>query len=244
MWPLKEVLTDVTWHGDIIVRKTIDSAKGAILTIAANTKVEFAGGAGLAIKGKIMAVGEQDSKITFTSLQKKGTSDWDEILLDSANGSLIAHCVFEHATWAVHSHFTNLGVRDSLFRKNYGGIRFTSGPIEIKRSTFEDNTIGIRSYKGKSLITENVITRNEIGIFVREKGGGLTIKENNIFGNSEYNVRSGDFNDEDVDARENWWGPGNPANSIFDGRIERGIGKVSYEPYLNEPAKIGMTGVK
>jgi len=210
------------------------------LTILPKTRVEFAKDSGLAVKGKIIAAGEPDGKITFTSLRKRGPSDWDELLLDSANGSVIANSVFEYATWGIHSHFTRLSVRDSLFRKNYGGIRFMSGPIEVKHSRFEDNYIGLRSYKGKALITENVITGNEIGIFVREKGSGLTVTRNNVFANSGYNMRVGDANDEDVNAQENWWGYGNPADTIFDGRTEPDIGKVNYEPYLKEPFKMDM----
>jgi hypothetical protein len=63
---------------------------------------------------------------------------------------------------------------------------------------------------------------------------------NNIFANSGYNMRVGDANDEDVDARENWWGYGNPVDSIFDGRTEPDIGKVLYEPYLKEPVTIDI----
>ncbi|RPI37980.1 MAG: right-handed parallel beta-helix repeat-containing protein [Nitrospiraceae bacterium] len=234
-WPVQSVLADITWYGDIVVKNTTTVLAGAMLTIMPKTKVEFAENSGLVIRGRMIASGEHEGKITFTSLHKKGASDWGEILLDAANGSMIAHCVFEYATWGIHSHFTRLLVSDSQFRRNYGGMRFMSGPVEVKRSRFEDNYIGLRSYRGKALITENVITGNEIGIFVREKGGGLTVTRNNIFTNSGYNMRVGDANDEDVNARENWWGNGNPVDAIFDGRTEPGIGKVLYEPYLKEP---------
>ena len=205
-WPSLTVPTDITWVGTIVVQGTTTVTPGSTLTILPKTRVEFAEGAGLLVRGKIIAAGEHNGKIIFTSLQKRGASDWDELLLDSANGSLIAHSLFEYATWGIHSHFTRLSVRDSDFRKNYGGMRFMSGPVEVKHSRFEDNYIGLRSYKGKALITESVITRNEVGIFVREKGSGLTVTRNNIFANSRYNMRVGDANDEDVNAQENWWG--------------------------------------
>jgi hypothetical protein len=239
-WPAQSVLADITWYGDIVVKNTTTALKGATLTIMPKTKVEFAENAGLVIRGRIIAVGENEGKITFTSLQKKGASDWGEILLDSANGSMITQCVFEYATWGIHSHFTSLLVSDSRFRRNYGGMRFMSGPVEVKHSRFEDNYIGLRSYKGKGMIAENVITGNEIGIFVREKGGGLTVTRNNIFANSGYNMRVGDANDEDVNARENWWGYGDPSDTIFDGRKEPGIGKVLYEPFLKESLIINI----
>jgi parallel beta-helix repeat protein len=240
VWPSGSILADVRWYGKIVVENTVSVTQTATLEVMPHTVIAFAEGAGLAIHGRIIAAGEHDGKITFTSLRKKGASSWDEILLDAANGSVIAHCVFEYATWGIHSHFTRLVVSDSRFRNNYGGMRFMSGPIEVKHSRFEDNYIGLRSYKGKALITDSVITRNEIGIFVREKGGGLTVTRNNIFDNIRYSMRVGDANDEDVNAQENWWGYGNPADAIFDGRIEPGIGKVLYEPYMKEPFTIDI----
>ena len=244
VWPVQTVPTDVTWRGVITAKNTITVLHGAVLKVAPNTTVQFSQGAGLAIKGKIIAAGRNDGKILFTSMQKNGASDWDEVLLEYAAGSVIAHCVFEYATWGIHSHFTNLSVTDSHFTKNYGGMRFRSGPVEVKHSIFEDNYIGIRAYRGNAVITENVITKNETGIFVREKGGGLNITRNNIFANIDYNVRVGDFNDEDVNARENWWGYGDPGDTIFDGRQEPGIGKVFYEPYFKGPLKTDLREIK
>ncbi len=113
-------------------------------------------------------------------------------------------------------------------------MRFRSGPIEIRNSSFRNNEIGMRSNQGIALVTENIISENRIGIFVREKGGGLKIRKNNMFANEDYNIRVGDFNDEDVDARENWWGGINPADTIFDARQEPGIGMVNYEPFSGE----------
>jgi hypothetical protein len=123
-------------------------------------------------------------------------------------------------------------------------MRFRSGPVTVRQSVFSDNGIGIRSYLGNGIFEENVITGNEIGLFVRERGGGLVIRSNNFFANSEYNIRSGDFNTEDIPASGNWWGTSTPASTIYDGRIEEGIGKVLFEPFLKEPVKLDNAGVR
>jgi hypothetical protein len=238
-WPLRSVLTDTTWRGVINVTTAVTVLPGAVLTVAPGTKVVFSPGTGLAVKGRIIAKGRDDGKILFTSSQRTGASDWDEILLEYATGSEIAHAIFEYATWGIHCHFTNLSISDSYFKQNYGGMRFRSGPVQVTRSVFEGNVIGIRAYRGNAVIRENSITKNETGIFVREKGGGLTITRNNIFDNSNYNIRVGDFNDEDIDAKGNWWGAGDPLQTIFDGRSEPGIGNVLFEPPLKEPVKPG-----
>lgn len=242
VWPLRVISADIVWRGMISVTGNISVLQGASLTIGPGTMVVFADGTGLAVRGKLVARGKRGQLILFTSASKKGPSDWDELQLEYATGSEIAFCRFEYANWGVHSHFTNLVISDSQFVNNQGGMRFRSGPVEIRNSLFESNYIAIRSYLGNAVIRDNVITGNETGIFVREKGGGLLITRNNIFDNSSYNVRVGDFNNEDVKAPGNWWGPGEPLQAIFDGRKEPGIGNVLYEPYLKEPLPAGSVG--
>jgi len=239
VWPLPIVAADMVWRGVITIAAPVTVLPGAVLTVAPGTTVQFAAGAGLEVKGKLLARGTRQERILFTSRERKGPADWNEILLEYATGSVMAHCVIEYGTWGIHSHFTDLTVTDSVFSHNYGGMRFRSGPVQIRRSTFRDNTIGIRSYIGTALIADNLITANETGIFVREKGSGLTVTGNSIVGNSGYNLRLGDFNDEDVNARGNWWGEGDPGERIFDARQEPGIGLVHYEPWLDRPRPVG-----
>ncbi|HEY3309016.1 MAG TPA: right-handed parallel beta-helix repeat-containing protein [Desulfuromonadaceae bacterium] len=237
VWPLQDISGDQFWAGAVQVDSTATVPKSSSLRIAPGSGVFFAKGTGLTIKGRLIAEGSRDKRITFTASNPKDEASWDEIILEYSEGSRVAYCLFEYATWGLHSHFTNLTVTDSLFRKNYGGMRFRSGPMLITRSVFTGNTIGIRSYRGNAVIRENLITDNETGIFVREKGSGLKINDNNLAGNTSYGVRIGDFNDEDVSAQWNWWGTGSgsPLQYVFDGRTEPGIGNVLYEPYRREP---------
>src|SRR5512133_418651 len=237
-WPVAGIIGDTIWRGRLEVDRQITVLNGAELKIAPKTVVEFAHGSGLLIKGRMIAAGTPDGQIIFTSQEKKGASDWDEIRLEYATGSVISNCIVENATWGVHSHFTNLTVSDSHFTHNYGGMRFRSGPVVVQHSTFDNNSIGIRAYLGNAVIRGNAITGNETGIFVREKGGGLLISGNNFSGNSNYNIRVGDFNTEDVPARDNWWGNNEPLQTIFDGRSEPDIGKVLFEPFRKEPIRL------
>jgi parallel beta-helix repeat protein len=238
-WPVKAVRADITWHDNILIQSPVAVLGGAVLKIETGTKVLFSKGAGMRVfESKILAEGKEDKRIVFTSLKKEKDSLWDEILIEHAEGSVFSYCDFQYATWAVHSHFTNLKINNSRFIKNQGGIRFRSGPVEITGSQFIENKIGMRIFRGNALIKENDIFNNETGIFIREKGGGLTIRRNNIYSNSNYNIRVGDFNMEDIDARENWWGVNDPEETIFDGRKEPGVGKVIYEPFLKEKLSI------
>jgi len=237
-WPLETIAADAVWYGDINIKNDVFVVPGVTLMIAPGARVAFSKGVGLKIYGKIIADGKKDERITFTSSERVMEGNWDEIRIEHATSSIFSHCIFEYATWGIHTHFTNLRVENCQFSNNYGGLRFRSGPVEIKRSLFKGNSVGLRAYRGIATISENVITENEIGIFVREGGGGLHIRKNNIFENSRYNIRIGDFNNEDVDAVENWWGDADPEDKIFDGKEEPDIGKVLYEPYLKSPLDV------
>jgi hypothetical protein len=45
-----------------------------------------------------------------------------------------------------------------------------------------------------------------------------------------------------ADAKENWWGGGNPVDTIFDEKNEPGIGKVLYEPFAQKPFTLDVSG--
>ncbi len=237
-WPLAQVVAGALWQGAVKVDATVSVPKGGSLVIAPGTRVLFRKDAGLSVQGTLIAQGNKEQRITFTAQEPAGDSSWGEILLEYSAGSRITYCTFEYATWGLHSHFTPLTLANNIFRYNYGGMRFRSGPMQIIHSVFSDNTIGIRSYRGNAVIRENRITGNETGIFVREKGGGLTISANNLAGNRGYGIRVGDFNNEDISAGDNWWGQGDPSQYLFDGRSEPGIGIVRYEPYRREPVNL------
>ena len=208
---------------------------GINLAINPGVNVLFSKGAGLVVKGIITARGKKDAPIIFSSLNGDGVSEWDEIRLEHADGSVLSNCIIQNANWALHIHFTDFRMDRCSIVNNYGGMRFRSGPIEVSHSSFRENEIGLRSNRGIALITESAITKNRIGVFIREKGGGLKMRKNNLFANEDYNIRVGDFNDEDIDARENWWGGVMPGDTIFDARFEPGIGMVNYEPYARQP---------
>jgi parallel beta-helix repeat protein len=231
-WPLDNVPVDMRWRGNIVANHNITVPSGVSLDIAPGTKISLAADVSMFITGKLKAQGKPGARISFVSTEPVRPGFWGEILLERASDSVVEYCDFRGATWALHSHFTNLILSDSRFENNYGGIRFRSGPVTISRSQFRDNEIGIRSYRGVALVADNEISGNEIGIFVREKGSGLDIRNNDLSANRSYAIRIGDFNDEDVKAVGNWWGAGDPGSFIFDARQEEGIGFVRHEPAL------------
>lgn len=222
------------WSGTVQIKRTFTVPKGKTLEIRPGSKILFSKGSGLLVKGTLKAVGRKGEEIVFTSAKNGTPGSWDEIRIEKAGDSVMEHCIIENATWGIQSHFTRLNLVACTFRNSEGGIRFRSGPLTISKCLFTGNRIGIRSYQGIAQISESDFTDNEVGIFVREKGGGLNITRSNLFRNSTYNIKMGDFNDEDVKAAGNWWGRDDPSATIFDAGIEPGIGRVLFEPFSNE----------
>ncbi|MBU1708470.1 MAG: right-handed parallel beta-helix repeat-containing protein [Proteobacteria bacterium] len=239
-WPFEMLESDLSWYGRIHIARPFLIPDKKTLHIMPGASIEIADQAEILVQGIINATGTPEKRILFTSASSpKKPEAWGEIRLEYADGSEFQFCDFEYGSWAVHCHFTNLVIYGCSFSNNYGGMRFRSGPVTISQSKFSNNIIGIRSFLGIAKIENNLITDNEKGIFVREKANGLSITANNIFLNHDYNVRIGEFNKEDLDARENWWGPTeNPKDLFFDANREPGIGYVIYEPVLSKPVEL------
>lgn len=237
-WPLTNLVSDTIWAGEIRASTLLNVPQGVALTVLPATICRFdAKEAGLVVEGRLLAEGRSEARIVFTSLAEAGPSDWTGVRLERAVGSRVANCDFRFAEWGLHIHFVPLTITGCRFIDNDGGLRFRSGPMRLTHSLFRGNRIGVRAYLGKMEISENEFVGNEIAIFVREGGAGVAIHRNNLHTSDRYNVRLGDFELEDVDARDNWWGGGDPLATIFDGRTESYIGKVLYEPFLTEPVK-------
>ena len=238
VWPVSQVPVPLRWAGQITVAAPLTVPQGGVLTVSPGTVVKLAPKAGIHVLGRIEAPGEPQRRITFTALEPKGAGSWGEIQMEKATGSWFANCDFSQASWPLHSHFVNLKVNRCLFEDNKGGLRLNSGPVEVSQSIFRHNGIGIRSFRGLATIHDNEFTGNEIAIFIREQGSGMVVNHNNFLDNSMYALRLGDFNDEDVDARDNWWGGKPVLDQVFDGHRESYIGKVIFEPESKQPIRL------
>ncbi len=235
VWPVSQVPTDLNWSNQITVGSPVTVPQGAALRIKPGTMVRFGEGSGLHVLGRIEAGGKPEQRIVFTALDDKDPAKWGEIMMDRAVGSFFTNCDFSQGSWALHSHFVDLKVNRCRFENNDGGMRLNSGPVEVRQSVFINNQIGIRSFQGLGTIRDNEFKGNETAIFIREKGSKMQVNHNNIVDNAMYAIRLGDFNDEDLDARENWWGGKPVVDLVFDGHREEYIGKVIFEPELTVP---------
>jgi hypothetical protein len=255
---------DTVWQGDIRVKGVISVRRGATLTVRPGTTVRFiridrdhndVGDGEIMVEGRLVAKGTAKRKIVFASAEKKpGIKDWSYVQFIAAEpGNVIEHCRFENAFAGVMIHYAEVRVADTLFRNNNRGIHYNTADLTVEHCSFTDNRIGIRFMRleGKVSITDNEITRNDVGIlFVRQHVNAVdferlnTGKEppryerNNIHGNRNYNFSLGQGQDRDVSVPKNWWGSTTReavAGLIYDGSKDDELSRVHFEPYLEAP---------
>ncbi|MGA2193489.1 MAG: right-handed parallel beta-helix repeat-containing protein, partial [Nitrospirota bacterium] len=126
-------------------------------------------------------------------------------------------------------------------RNLFGGIRLKAGDVEITGCLIKGMDVGIRYWQGSPSINHNTITDNKTGIFCRQGGAGSSINFNNICSNSEYGMKLGDAQTEDLDATRNWWGTSDIAAikaRVYDKGREEYIGRVLIEPVLKSEVGI------
>lgn len=251
--PVVLVERDTAWRGEVRVDGVVHVRKGATLTLAPGTKVRFSSrsfpppkgggehdaftGSGIRVEGRIEAAGTEEEPILFTSasaVAKPG--DWDKLYFSFSEGNRFEHVVVEGGTFAFHSHFSSITIRDSLFRRNEEGLRLGASRVTVTGSAFTENpgrAINFRDCRNE--ITGNLVWRNGDGLFLHSKSSPSVVRGNLIYGNERFDVRLGDLHGDDADLSGNWWDARSEeelSGRIYDGRKIEGIGRVRTAPIL------------
>jgi hypothetical protein len=238
-WPLAILPVDTIWQGRINVNRKINTLLGATLDIAPGTIVTLEHRRGIWANGNIRALGTADKRIKIIGEKDGAAGRWHQIMVEKAHATFV-NCDFDNAETALHSHFSELEVRGCTFRNNDTGMMFKGGPVQIKASSFTNNAFGLVFNKARGRVTASLISDNDVGIMVRDQEkDGMSVAGSNIYQNHRYNLKMGDFNNgENIDVRNNWWGTKKTAATIFDDRVDPGIGRAVFEPVAS--AKHGV----
>lgn len=248
VWSSEEIDKETVWSGEMVVKTPVTVKKGATLKILPGTKVEFdvpdtdhgkadhkhedSENSWVFVQGKVVAKGEPDRRIIFTSARDMSAhGDRDAFTVIEAEGAEFANVVFEKAGWAVHLHDTPGALfSDSIFRNNYGGVRFKGDGVTFSGNLFENNRIGVRAIAAKgAAFTKNEFRENMTGIFLREEITSPIITGNK-FADTEYDIKLGEEQKNDVSALGNEWkAKGRLAEAIYDGADSEGVGRVITE---------------
>ena len=243
---------DTTWSGEVTITGQTVVKKGATLTILPGTTVRFLwidedgdgiGDSELNVEGRIVARGEKGTGITFTSGKANPQmKDWTFIMVSTNKDSLFEYCTVEYAFTGIQVHYSSATIRNCLFRRNFEGVRFSTTAVDILNCDFTENYYGLRfeANGSRANVLRNRIEGNRYGIFPPGRGTQtMKFEQNNITGNSEFQVYFGDNQRADLDFSGNWWGssaPGTIVAGFFDKTKDPVLGRVLWEPALQAPA--------
>lgn len=155
-----------------------------------------------------------------------------------------------------------VGVQDATFDSNTYGLSGTRrvnlnhvtltnhqvaliGELgEVKYSTLSNNDLAVQNTLEGLNLSYNDITGNQVGVEIIDPSGGtispsLVLSNNNITGNTQYNLRN--TQSQDLSLPNNWWGSvdtGTIAASIYDNADDGSLGTVTTTPVLTEVADI------
>lgn len=274
---LKEqvIRNDTIWSGNITIEGVVVIGRAATLTIKPGTSIRFKkidrdqdgiGDSELRILGGIIAEGNAEKPITFSSAETKPTMrDWSYLLVyTSSKINRIDFCEFRHGFSGLQVQFSTASVKNSLFIGNNEGLRFGRADLVIENNHFTGNSIGIRftRMEGPVIIENNEISDNRTGIFLVPSGqnirdffepdrsgrawntGHLKISNNNIYDNYAYNLNLGEKQFWNLDMKGNYWGTDKTElieARIFDQNRDETLGKVFYKPLTTK--KISSAGI-
>lgn len=257
------------WSGVINIEGDIIVSSTGLLIIEAGTRIYFDAQTDkqksgqdptrceLIVQGLLIAKGEADKKIVFTSrASSPRMGDWYGIsIASSRTGTEIEQAVIEYAYQGLTIKKSSPQIKNSQIRYNY----YSGLTIEIKSEPkLLSNIISENGYAGivcrlasNPLLSDNIITLNQIGLIIfgnsKPNLGSLVaddnfnIGRNAIIDNQEFNIHN--HSSESIMAENNSWGTtslAEIANQIFDATDEPKYGTVDFNPILQSQEQVGQ----
>ncbi|MGR0481135.1 MAG: right-handed parallel beta-helix repeat-containing protein [Candidatus Electronema sp. V4] len=246
---------NTTWSGEILIKGDVEIAAGATLTIMPGAIVRFAKvepfgpeklypekekdnhfpRLELFVRGKMIAKGEKDKKITFTSVEKEAKpGDWGGLNFNTSVDNVVENCVITYADTGVHAHSSKVAVMNNEFKSNgtaIGNKNLKDNPVKceiaVERNLITENGGGVIVGDGMKVL-HNEISKNQFfGVYGKNLAEGtvqfnnisgngkgaimyavkaITLTDNNIVDNTDYNLSMLEGQANDLAFPKNWWG--------------------------------------
>jgi len=255
---------DTVWDGPVVVDGVLFVPEAVTLTIKPGSIINFTKsdavyresgipeavipGSGLRVEGTVVAEGTSRTPITFTSSEARpAPGDWGCIFFDHSKGSTLRYCRFEYSTYTIHAHFSSLDVIRTVITRNMDGSRLGYSRVTIDHCDITDNTgKGLNFSNCRNTVRYCKITGNNEGIFLNQKDADCEIHENNIYGNTRFDLSLGEFHVEDMPTGVNWWGSADMksiAAKVYDRADDAEIGQALIRPAKREIPNAGLEGI-
>ncbi|MCX7990497.1 MAG: right-handed parallel beta-helix repeat-containing protein [Proteobacteria bacterium] len=242
------------WSGERVIDGIVVVKEGAKLIIKGGTKVYFKpfdtdgdeiGDGELYVEGEIYVYGEKDQPVIFTALADRVEPKmWKYVMVNHSRYAHIEYAIFEGAFSGLQVHFSKAKVRNSIFRNNIDGFRFSTANIDVCNCEMRENKYGIRYEERDStgIIRYCNITGNEVGIFPVTKAEGKVIFSYNNVVQNEYNIRMGEDQKKDLDFSNNYYGFTNERGirkTFYDRGRDKNLSTVKIRSFLKKKVTLG-----
>lgn len=248
--PVKEISDIEVWKGKVYIEGIVAVKKDAKLIIEPGSEIVFKnididndgiGDSELYVEGTIIVKGSKDAPVLFTSENvDKSPSSWKYVMVNHGKYAFFDYAIFEGAFSGLQVHFTKAVIKNSIFRNNIDGFRFSTSKIYVCNNKMTKNRHGIRYEERDSdgIVEFNSIFDNEIGIFpVTKCKNRVNFRYNNIEKNG-YNIKVGDEQEENLAFKNNYFGmifEREIRKSIYDRKFDKNLPIVYIKPFLKKP---------
>ncbi len=202
--------------------------------------------------------------------EKPAIADWGAVNFIDSRDNIMEFCEISYGHTSVHCHSAQVLVSHCRFHDNgvAVGLKNIKGTtikcsVPLLYNRIWANGGGILIGGGASpVVSHNEISGNKFfGIFTKKSGPcsirfnnivgngkgvilyaveGLILRDNNISDNLDYNISLLEGQEQDVDARHNWWGSTDPSRIkglIRDKAQDKSLGKVDFSGFTVAPVQ-------
>ncbi len=201
-------------HSPYIVLRDITVPADTSLSIEPGVEVQFATGFGLTVKGNLLAIGNSNDKITFTSadtvsVKNDSTLGWKGISIIGGNNdtSVLENCILEYvykfssvdyqapvSVIGRHAAINKCNIKNNIGNYSGGICCVNEADVSILNSVISDNSGnyygGIYISKSNALVANNLILNGKLGICIYGKNAASdTVRciNNTIVQNNPFN---------------------------------------------------------
>ncbi len=187
---------DTIWtltDSPFVLSRNVTVRPAATLTIEPGVEIRFGGNFSLIVEGRLLAIGNQDNRITFTSNRNQPVAgDWNSVeFANAAQPSKLTQCVLRYARNATSIQGSNVEIIESQIANNVNGIVAMNSTVKVQTNSISDNVESGIYLMGdnEAIVQDNTIRANANGIFLAGKSTlGIQVTGNTVLSNTQIGI--------------------------------------------------------
>jgi len=184
------IAQDTIWSltdSPYVVSKDIVVSSGVTLTIEPGVEIRFGGDFSLRVEGRLLAYGDENNTITFTSNRDQPKAgDWNATKFVGTELSVLTYCVMQYAKSPIAVEDSMVTIENCELAHNSESGIYVTGDTQViinkNRISSSKNGIALAgNWTSGVSITENIVMNNsESGIGLRANNYGALVILNNV----------------------------------------------------------------